>query len=202
MTINHGLRKSLLHERKVAHACQSSEKFPRTELLQKATIKQFVNIHGTSTVLPTLIGDKYLRLQWKKFGSLLGEVGGSENIFHKLFGDHNLDNTFWLDSSSTDQGRARFSFMGGKGGSLWKQLTFFLCDNTRDCQVGHEKSKTTDKVGGYLTIEDGNGSFKTDFIEDGLFDFLDKELQSFIYDKRDYQELPFDFCCGYIGYLG
>ncbi|XP_042441749.1 probable aminodeoxychorismate synthase, chloroplastic isoform X2 [Zingiber officinale] len=202
MTINHGLRRPLLHERKVAHVCQSLEKFPRAELLQKATIKQFVKSYGTSMVLPTRIDAKYLRLQWKKFDSLLGEVGGSENIFRKLFGDQNLDNTFWLDSSSTDKGRAHFSFMGGKGGSLWKQLTFFLCDNTRVCQVGHEKSKTTEKFGGYLTIEDSNGSFKTDLIEDGLFDFLDKELQSFIYDKRDYQDLPFDFCCGYIGYLG
>uniref|UniRef100_A0A804I8N0 aminodeoxychorismate synthase n=1 Tax=Musa acuminata subsp. malaccensis TaxID=214687 RepID=A0A804I8N0_MUSAM len=100
------------------------------------------------------------------------------------------------------QGRARFSFMGGKGGPLWKQLTFRLSEKTPSCQVGHKKSKTTIEAGGYLTIEDIYGSLKTIFVRDGLFDFLKKELESFHYDRRDYEGLPFDFCGGYIGYLG
>lgn len=29
-----------------------------------------------------------------------------------------------------------------------------------------------------------------------------QELESFHYDRRDYEGLPFDFCGGYIGYLG
>ncbi|CAL9106732.1 unnamed protein product [Musa acuminata var. zebrina] len=203
MTVDYGMRRSLLHERQVSRACQSLEELPKGELLwERSAIRQFVDVYGIS--MPPLKGVdvKYLSLQWKKFDSLLSEVGGSENIFRELLGDYNVDNTFWLDSSSTDKGRARFSFMGGKGGPLWKQLTFHLSDKTPSCQVGHEKSKTTTEAGGYLTIEDIYGSLKTIFVRDGLFDFLKKELESFHYDRRDYEGLPFDFCGGYIGYLG
>ncbi|WOL19764.1 putative aminodeoxychorismate synthase, chloroplastic isoform X2 [Canna indica] len=198
MTINHGLRRPLLHERKV----HSSEEIPEGELHRGTAIRQFVDLYKTSMDLLKGTNIKYLRLQWKKFDSLLSKVGGPESIFCELFGDHNLDNTFWLDSSSIDKSRARFSFMGGKGGSLWKQLTFHLSDQARACQVGNDKSKMTAKIGGYLTMEDSTGSLKTFIIRDGIFDFLDKELQSLCYNKRDYEGLPFDFYGGFIGYLG
>lgn len=125
----------------VSRACQSLEELPKGELLwERSAIRQFVDVYGISMPLLKGVDVKYLSLQWKKFDSLLSEVGGSENIFRELLGEYNVDNTFWLDSSSTDKGRARFSFMGGKGGPLWKQLTFRLSDKTPSCQVGHEKS--------------------------------------------------------------
>lgn len=46
---------------------------------------------------------RYLKLKWKKFGCLASEVGGSGNIFWELFGDQKAEDTFWLDSSTTDQ---------------------------------------------------------------------------------------------------
>lgn len=39
-----------------------------------------------------------------------------------------IGNFIFLSFLFYDQGRARFSFMGSKGGSLWKQVTFRLSD--------------------------------------------------------------------------
>lgn len=39
-----------------------------------------------------------------------------------------VENLFHILLCIYVQGRARFSFMGGKGGSLWKQVTFRLSD--------------------------------------------------------------------------
>ncbi|KAL5069529.1 hypothetical protein RYX36_020416 [Vicia faba] len=134
---------------------------------------------------------KCLKLKWRKFDHLAGQVGGAKSIFCQLFG-HEAENTFWLDSSSTDMGRARFSFMGGKGGSLWKQLAFRLSDQSDGCSKG----------GGFLSLEDSEGSAKTIFLEGGFLDFFNKELQSYHYDKNEYEGLPFDFHGGYVGYIG
>ncbi|XP_073223649.1 aminodeoxychorismate synthase, chloroplastic isoform X3 [Cicer arietinum] len=144
-----------------------------------------VNAHHAST------GFKCLKLKWRKFSHLAGQVGGAKSIFCQLFG-HEAENTFWLDSSSTEMGRARFSFMGGKGGSLWKQLKFRLSDQSDGCSNG----------GGYLSLEDSEGSAKTIFLEGGFLDYLNKELQSYRYDKDEYEGLPFDFHGGYVGYIG
>nr|XP_019707543.1 probable aminodeoxychorismate synthase, chloroplastic isoform X2 [Elaeis guineensis] len=216
MTIDHGLRTSLLHERKVhnsgkqqmflvSHACQSSE-FPRSKiLLNKSDMTHHLDMCKPPIFAFKSMEVKYVRMQWKKIEGLASQVGGSENIFRQLFGDEHAEDTFWLDSSSKDQSRARFSFMGGKGGSLWKQITFRLSDqiseHTRH-EVGHTSRKTTNNFGGYLSIQDGYGSVHTTFLKEGLFDFLNKELQSFCYDKKDYEGLPFDFCGGFIGFIG
>ncbi|KAL2249246.1 UNVERIFIED_CONTAM: Aminodeoxychorismate synthase, chloroplastic [Sesamum indicum] len=135
---------------------------------------------------------KNLKLRWRKVECTISQVGGAGNIFCELFGDLHAENTFWLDSSSIEMRRARFSFMGGKGGSLWRQVTFRLSD----------KSDTEINRGGYLSIEDAEGSIRNTYLEDGFFDFLNQELQSFCYDAADYEGLPFDFFGGYIGYVG
>ncbi|XP_038985759.1 probable aminodeoxychorismate synthase, chloroplastic isoform X5 [Phoenix dactylifera] len=190
---------------KVSHACQSSE-FPRCKILnKKADMTHSLDMCKTSILAFKSMAVKYLRMQWKKIDGLASQVGGSENIFCQLFGDEHAEDTFWLDSSSKDQSRARFSFMGGKGGSLWKQITFRLSDQISEHTlrgVGHKSSKITNNFGGYLSIQDGYGSVQTTFLRDGLFDFLNKELQSFRYDKKDYEGLPFDFCGGFIGFIG
>jgi para-aminobenzoate synthetase len=48
-------------------------------------------------------GKKCLRLQWKKINNFLCSTVDSEDIFSVLFGHQNGEDTFWLDSSSTDQ---------------------------------------------------------------------------------------------------
>ncbi|XP_071717647.1 aminodeoxychorismate synthase, chloroplastic [Rutidosis leptorrhynchoides] len=135
-----------------------------------------------------------LKLQWRKLDNFSCQVGGAKNIFLKLFGNEKAENTFWLDSSSTEKKRARFSFMGGKGGSLWKQITFRLSDPTSEVSCSTR--------GGHLSIEDAQGLSTTTFLEDGFFHYMNKELQSIHYDEKDYEGLPFEFYGGYIGYLG
>ncbi|CAA7017688.1 unnamed protein product [Microthlaspi erraticum] len=134
---------------------------------------------------------KFLRLKWKKLERLAHKVGGARNIFMELFGKNKGSDTFWLDTStsSCDKARGRFSFMGGKGGSLWKQLTFSLSDQS-------------EITSGHLLIEDAQSCTEKRFLEEGFLDFLRKELSSISYDDKDFEGLPFDFCGGYVGCLG
>lgn len=135
------------------------------------------------------IGKKCLRLQWKKIGNFVCPTVGSEDIFAVLFGHQSGEDTFWLDSSSVDQNRARFSFMGGKGGSLWKQMSFHLSGQRANC-------------GGMLSIQDAYGFTAKKFIKDGFLEFLNKEIESIQYNEKDYEGLPFEFHGGFVGYLG
>ncbi|KAK6137958.1 hypothetical protein DH2020_028301 [Rehmannia glutinosa] len=133
---------------------------------------------------------KFLKLKWRKVECSVSQVGGPENIFCELFGDHHAGNT----CQQLLKSRARFSFMGGKGGSLWRQVTFRLSNKScRDMASNH---------GGHLSIEDADGNITSTYLEDGFFDFLNQELQSFRYDVADYEGLPFDFYGGFIGYIG
>ncbi|GLT88874.1 hypothetical protein SLE2022_068830 [Rubroshorea leprosula] len=141
---------------------------------------------------PASAAYKFLKLRWRKFDNLASQVGGARNIFSELYGKNKAENTFWLDSSSTEKGRARFSFMGGKGGSLWKQVTFRLSDHSDEAS----------NYGGHLLVEDAKGSISSTYLDEGFFNFLDKELLSFCYDEKDYEGLPFDFYGGFIGYIG
>ncbi|XP_010273552.1 PREDICTED: aminodeoxychorismate synthase, chloroplastic isoform X2 [Nelumbo nucifera] len=176
ITEEYWLRSSQVHERKV----YSSDYSNHFSMCNSRTF----GIESTRT--------RFLKLKWKKFDHLASQIGGAKNIFCKLFGDQKASDTFWLDSSSIEQSRARFSFMGGKGGPLWKQVTFKLSN----------QSDTTSSCGGYLSIEDAQGFVRSTYTEDGFLSFLNKELQSFCYDKEDYKGLPFDFCGGYIGFIG
>jgi para-aminobenzoate synthetase len=68
-----------------------------------------------------------LRLHHRRLPGLLAACGGSEALFWRLFGGsgtHMAADTFWLDSATPD--RARFSFMGGRGGSLWRRIEYRL----------------------------------------------------------------------------
>ncbi|RZB44514.1 aminodeoxychorismate synthase, chloroplastic-like [Glycine soja] len=169
--------------KKIVHADRHLE-------YNKAEMKHLEMFNMVNTPHATT-GSKCLKLKWRKFGHLAGQVGGAKSIFCGLFG-HEAENTFWLDSSSTEKGRARFSFMGGKGGSLWKHLMF---------RLSHQ-SDGSSKGGGYLSTEDCQGSAETIFLEEGFLDFLNKELQSYHYDKNECEGLPFDFHGGYVGYIG
>ncbi|KAG9149735.1 hypothetical protein Leryth_012455 [Lithospermum erythrorhizon] len=153
--------------------------------------ENYVDFHDVLKLKQPCKGVKSLKLKWKKLTLLTSQVGGTGSIFQELFGNK-ADNTFWLDSASTEKGRARFSFMGGKGSSLWKQVTFRLSDQNNKSGGG----------GGYLSIQDSAGNFRSTFIADGFFEYLNQDLQSFSYDPKDYEGLPFEFYGGYVGYIG
>ncbi|KAH9614871.1 hypothetical protein KSS87_022461 [Heliosperma pusillum] len=158
---------------------------------RQSPVKETANVHCSISNLldgsrPS-IGTRHLKLRWKKLDSLAKKIGGAKNIFCQLFGNRKAKDTFWLDSSSVEKGRARFSFMGSKGGSLSKQLTFKL-SNKRN--------------GGHLSISDAQGNSRSVYLEHGFLDFLNKELLAISCSREDYTGLPFDFCGGYIGYIG
>ncbi|KAJ4792305.1 Anthranilate synthase component 1 [Rhynchospora pubera] len=189
LTVEHGLHTPSLHHRKV------SDIGDKLDLLTNGSLNSIkkANNHLHDKFLNGTRENKrkYLKLQWKKLDGLANRIDGRGKIFSELFGNQNGGDTFWLDSSSTDQNRARFSFMGGKGGPLWKQLTFRLIDQSNGS-----------KSGGHLLIRDSSGSIKKNFLKDGFFEFIDKEIQSFQYDERDFEGLPFDFFGGFVGFLG
>ncbi|PAN22540.1 hypothetical protein PAHAL_4G026100 [Panicum hallii] len=186
ITRDFGLRSSWLQERKVKSAGQCgsvSKDLLHTERLE------LLEPNGARMLAKRALGKKCLRLRWKKIDNFLCPAVGSEDIFAVLFGHQSSEDTFWLDSSSVDQNRARFSFMGGKGGSLWKQMTFHLSGQRANC-------------GGTLTTRDAYGSTANNFIKEGFLEFLNKEIQSIQYNEKDYEGLPFDFHGGFVGYLG
>ncbi|KAG9449225.1 hypothetical protein H6P81_009190 [Aristolochia fimbriata] len=199
ITIDYLRKSSHFHDRKVhnwawmqvSHSSQLLEKLQSSASSKPQPTYPVVGPVVNSSLRIVQMNKNYLKLQWKKIDNLENRVGGSRNIFCKLFGGQKAIDTFWLDSSSTDQKRARFSFMGGKGGSLWRQITFRLSSES-----------DVSSTGGYLSIEDAQGSVRSMFLEDGFLDFLNKELQSFHYSKEDYKGLPFDFCGGYVGFIG
>lgn len=61
------------------------------------------NSHNLLSLSTISNGKKYLKLNWRKLEGLASQVGGARNIFGKLFGQHNAENSFWLDSSSTEK---------------------------------------------------------------------------------------------------
>ncbi|RLM54751.1 putative aminodeoxychorismate synthase, chloroplastic [Panicum miliaceum] len=219
MTRDFGFRSSWLQERKV-HSIGKLEKSQVKSAGQCGSVSkdllhterlELLEPNGARMLANRALGKKCLRLRWKKIDNFLCPAVGSEDIFAVLFGHQSSEDTFWLDSSSVDQGyrfhrlirytvtfdamnkplnnRARFSFMGGKGGSLWKQMTFHLSGQRANC-------------GGTLTTRDAYGSTANNFIKEGFLEFLNKEIQSIQYNEKDYEGLPFDFHGGFVGYLG
>ncbi|CAN6200618.1 unnamed protein product [Urochloa humidicola] len=197
MTRDFGLHSSWLQERKVhsidipvvtqVNSAGQCDPFPQ-DLLHTERLELW-EPNGSRMLAKRAIGKKYLRLRWKKIDNFLCPAVGSEDIFAGLFGHQSGEDTFWLDSSSVDKNRARFSFMGGKGGSLWKQMTFHLSSQRANC-------------GGTLITRDAYGSTASNFIKEGFLEFLNKEIQSIQYNEKDYEGLPFDFHGGFVGYLG
>ncbi|KAF5186478.1 Anthranilate synthase component i [Thalictrum thalictroides] len=200
LTMEYWLSSSRVHERKVHNYARmqvpfSSRQFnelPKTKLLSNGYRANLLSMSRPAMLTCKSFDARFLKLKWKKFDCLARQVGGAHNIFCELYGNQKADNTFWLDSSSVEQKRARFSFMGGKGGPLWKQVTFRLSS----------QSDIVATSGGYLSIEDAHGSVKIAYLEDGFLDFMNKELRSLRYEEKDYEGLPFDFCGGYVGFIG
>jgi para-aminobenzoate synthetase len=97
-----------------------------------------------------------------------------ERAFVHLYGE--AENAFWLDSSKVDE-RSRFSFMGAPGGPLSAVITYEVAE-------------------GVVRV-DRNGLVETS--EESIFDYLSREGRRLRHVSDD---LPFDFNCGFVGYLG
>jgi para-aminobenzoate synthetase len=98
-----------------------------------------------------------------------------ERAFCHLYGDR--DDAFWLDSSKLDE-RSRFSFMGAGGGPLSATIAYDVSE-------------------GVVRVE-RDGVVETS--RESIFDYLSRETRRL--RRAASGELPFDFDCGFVGYLG
>src|SRR4051794_19237771 len=98
-----------------------------------------------------------------------------EAVFADLYAGH--DHAVWLDSSRAGAGVARFSFIGAPDGPLG--------------QIVHY-----DVAAGTLTVQRAWGR---EVRAQSVFDYCRGELERL---RADLPALPFDFVCGFAGYLG
>ncbi len=99
----------------------------------------------------------------------------AERAFHHLFGDS--PEAFWLDSSRVIEGYSRFSYMGDATGPHAQVLLYDLASNRLFRRFG-DRSETLCR---------------------SVFDHLREELGRL---RMEDPGLPFDFCGGWVGYLG
>jgi para-aminobenzoate synthetase len=95
--------------------------------------------------------------------------------FVALFGDH--DRAVWLDSSRAEPGLSRFSFMGAPDGPLGQFVRYDVATRT----LAVERAGVREEL------------------RESVLDYCKRELARL---RADAPELPFDFICGFAGYLG
>jgi para-aminobenzoate synthetase len=98
--------------------------------------------------------------------------------FAELFADRH--HSFWLDSSLAQPGLARFSFLGDSSGPDGEILSYRVDGNEVAIHAGRPSEAT--------------------HVRGSIFEVLEARLSERAIDARP--ELPFDFDCGYVGYLG
>ncbi|TAE58317.1 MAG: aminodeoxychorismate synthase component I [Nostocales cyanobacterium] len=113
--------------------------------------------------------------KYQVYSQKLNIYPNPEQVFTQFFG--NQINTFWLDSSRYEPGLSRFSFMGDNSG-IHSLLVEYWTEN-QEIKITQDGKITT--------------------YQESIFDYLQREI------KNRYcvnEELPFDFNCGFVGYLG
>ncbi|WP_067654873.1 aminodeoxychorismate synthase component I [Nocardia harenae] len=100
----------------------------------------------------------------------------TEAIFHRLYADS--PTAFWLDSEHVEPGLDRFSFLGDASGPLAEVVRY---------RVG----------AGAVRVESAAG---VRYVPGSVLEYLASELRRRSEVRRP--PLPFDFACGYVGYLG
>lgn len=138
-----------------------------------------------------------LRLMWTKLPGILSRVqnGQTSGLDEEVMFDSLYrwgPDTFWLDSSAKDRGR--FSYMGGRGGRLWRRITYRLPSPTQP--------PSSVLPLGQIDQEDWEGT-----ITSHSSHFLPTFLPSLVEDRlfvspEDAEALPFNFWGGLVGYLG
>src|SRR4051794_21478560 len=101
--------------------------------------------------------------------------GEPEAVFRALYAER--DHAIWLDSASQGMGVARFSFIGTPDGALGQVVRYDV--DTRTLVVDRASGREVRTV--------------------GVLDYCRDELARL---RTDAPELPFDFTCGFAGYLG
>ncbi len=115
-----------------------------------------------------------LELRRRRLSAGSGGALDSARTFEALYGESEA--AFWLDSSSPANG-GRFSFMGDASGPLGATVTYNV--------IARE-----------VTVECGG---VTEVHDESIFDYLERELARL---RPLATDLPFDFDCGFAGYLG
>ncbi len=113
---------------------------------------------------------------WMLRHRVLERAIDTEAIFLRLHRDS--PTAFWLDSEHVEPGSARFSFLGDAGGPLAEVVRY---------RVG----------AGSVEVTDAEGRVRT--VAGDVLDYLAARLREL---RVDIPDLPFDFPCGYVGYLG
>jgi para-aminobenzoate synthetase len=98
-----------------------------------------------------------------------------ETAFVALYGAR--EHAVWLDSARVERRLARFSFMGAPDGPLGQIVRYDVAD-------------------GLLTVERADGREE---LHESVLDYCERELARL---RADAPDLPFDFTCGFAGYLG
>jgi para-aminobenzoate synthetase len=113
---------------------------------------------------------------WQLQHSVIERAIDTEAAFVRLYA--NSRTAFWLDSEHVEPGLDRFSFLGDASGPLAEVVRY---------RVG----------AGSVTVESSDGNRHT--VPGTILDYLAVELR-----RRNVElpDLPFDFACGYVGYLG
>ncbi|QDZ18895.1 aminodeoxychorismate synthase [Chloropicon primus] len=137
-------------------------------------------------------------------------------------GEQGSQDTFWLDSSNLDYSGARFSYMGRRGGKFWRRIEYVLGDQSE--LLGTMKIGDTEGGEEVLTFRKEDGITFWDCM-DGMVQETSKRMSDqgahFICGgdgelgtlpsgwslKNDGgaaegDPLPFDFQCGFVGYIG
>ena len=83
----------------------------------------------------------------------------------------------WLDSSRVERRLARFSFMGAPDGPLGQIVRYDVADGLLDVQRADGREE----------------------LHESVLDYCERELARL---RADAPDLPFDFTCGFAGYLG
>ena len=98
-----------------------------------------------------------------------------EAVFGTLYADH--DHAVWLDSATEGPGLGRFSFVGAPDGPLGEVVRYDVETRTLAVERHAGRERRTESV--------------LDYCRDRLAGL-----------RSDAPELPFDFTCGFAGYLG
>ncbi|ACO62362.1 predicted protein [Micromonas commoda] len=168
--------------------------------------------NATTGGFATVDGDGKTRLMWMRLpGALASTPGGSEALFWRLFGGDDAGaelndprartiaakDTFWLDSATASVAgqcpRSRFSFMGGRGGGLWRRLVYALPRPERESARAKAAARRAAEGAAARAGDDDAPR--------------DPPIVSLSDEKNDgsdagVDDLPFDFRCGFVGYLG